>query len=536
MLEAIVSRESENAGYYWVVPSVGGGAVEAVDIHRLGTFAAGEKVTIIQIGSEYGIAKKAAGLPGVVEVPKAARDAVALKNPAQFFCAYLATKLGKIKRFYELGTVIGAESARVIVETKGVLKRLSVAPNIESVATDFMPQDLVVIKKSDNGDQIAGWWIGEEFFDRLILGEVTDLLIMLKDKTGAQIEGGSPSKVWVEYGHYDLEGELTGIPGAFMPFYHRKVFYTQDRGGLTAYDSFAQAPLLPNKFRITYQYNDDWLTKTFNAEGFNTDYEGGFGVYDNWATVFGEDGSLTLFPSISNVTFDSADFVGYRYFQLSVKPGPYLLHVYGDGSIGRILSVSTYAALSVGADGSWSILGSNLYPDAAYGVAISAFGKLKKAKPRYGLLGNFSQFKSSCSGSITTSWGIDGGGGARAFNTVPLSPVAELLLAHPLEAKAYTPSVTTPPSWADEESASTVTVLGAGSAAANGLYTFFPDEGYYLGENPYYAIGYSGGAWLIVSLETSTVLYTNAGGTAEELPKTGWQVVDGDAPAPTVEY
>lgn len=235
MLETYVSRESENAGYYWVVPSVGGGAVEAVDIHRLGTFTAGERVTIIQIGTEYGIAKKAANLPGVVEVPKTARDGLAIKEPAQFFCAYLGAQLGRFKRLYALGEVVAKAAALSVKILAGIEagKVVSASPSAGFVADDFSVGDKIPLQIVGSLYFACGWWeaiaaiLGLRVFNidfeqhnfiiphrRLNQSLCTyEDIYTVENPYGA----GNIGYEKTEQGIYDLAGTLGQI-GAFYPF------------------------------------------------------------------------------------------------------------------------------------------------------------------------------------------------------------------------------------------------------------------------------------------------------------------------------
>jgi hypothetical protein len=262
MLEAYVSRESESAGYYWVVPSVGGGAVEAVDIHRLGTFTAGERVTIIQIGTEYGIAKKAANLPGVVEVPKTARDGLAIKEPAQFFCAYLGAQLGRFKRLYALGEVVAKAAALSVKILAGIEagKVVSASPSAGFVADDFSVGDKIPLQIVGSLYFACGWWeataaiIGLRVFNidfewhcfTIPHRRLDQSLCTYEDIYTAENPYGSGNIGYekTEQGVYDLTGALGQI-GAFYPF------KSIDEGG----------PMIPNAINsFDIDDNSEWVT------------------------------------------------------------------------------------------------------------------------------------------------------------------------------------------------------------------------------------------------------------------------------------
>jgi len=239
MIEGYISRESDNPGYYRVVPSMGGGAVEAIDIHRVGNFVPGERVTIIQIGSEYGIAKASRMLPSVLEVPKAARDALAEQNPAQFFCAYLGAQLGRFKRIYVLAEILSLSGneieARIALgaEAGKVIKAL-VKGGQDLAASDFSAGDIVALfSGSDNLFYVCGWWSAAEIIKGLrvfILDpgrhdftiphrrqnqEMFSYTDILTEENPAGV--GNITYEKTERGFYDLTGSL-GEVGAFYPF------------------------------------------------------------------------------------------------------------------------------------------------------------------------------------------------------------------------------------------------------------------------------------------------------------------------------
>lgn len=228
MSDATVLRESANDGYYMVLPSIGKGEVEAIDMQRAG-FSAKAKATIIQIGSEYGIVSKLKGLTGVLAVPADSRKAVALKNPAQFALAYFATLLGNIKRAYAVAEVLSVGAKAMLLKYAGGIdngKQFYAAPMAGLKPSDFEAGEMAVISLLQVGKPaVCGWWsagfaaiAGLRVFN--IDLEQHSLYIPFRKNNGDPL---TPTEATYlpyqksEIGFYDMAGAM-GEVGVFYPF------------------------------------------------------------------------------------------------------------------------------------------------------------------------------------------------------------------------------------------------------------------------------------------------------------------------------
>lgn len=533
-IEAIVARESTNPGYYRVIPTIGGGVVEAIDIHRIG-FVPGEKVTIIQIGNQYGIAKKLAMLPSVLSVPDNAKMALATESPAQFFCAYLGAKAGKFKRYYEKGTVSQDGDGSLLVSTNRGSERLNVM-NVAGIrASDFLVGDDVVIRKGDNVTSVAGWWSADE--SEAETGGPTGRAVIkfiLKNKYGGTITDMPPTVAYIEYGRYVFIGDETGIPGTFEPFALReKATCEVVEGELTAK---LKDGSIPNQFRLTYSHGGEWLVKTFDVPALpiNATLDTAYLTLGSSSTVvFGTyEEPATSTPDFSAILKWNIGGIRIYFADGSILNPPFGMQ-WGYSTI-DLVAVS----VSIRVNGSWSVRGRvhHAAPTEIYGVSAGEFSCSAPASAKW--IGQYS-LKATATGRVRTE-GIlvEPTAYGTAFNlTTPISCDSSAGLAFELTTKEYAPSVTTAPPWAQSDSdlPESITVSGAGTAGANGVYILYPEFGVFVKDGFQYAVGF-GDAWIIADIENGIILYGNMGGSIDEVPKTGWQVVDGIEPAPTVEY
>jgi len=530
-IEAIVARESNNPGYYRVIPTIGNAAVDAIDIHRIG-FVPGEKVTVIQIGSQYGIAKKLAMLPSVLSVPDNAKMALATENPAQFFCAYLGAKAGKFKRYYEKGTVSQDGDGSLLVSTKRGSERLNVM-NVAGIrASDFLIGDDVVIMKGDNVNSVAGWWSADD--SEAETGGPTGKVIInfiLKNKNGGSITSAPPNVAYVEYGRYVFDGDETGIPGTFEPFALRENTACQVVDGelVATFEAFAY---IPNQFRLTYSHAGEWLVKTFDVPAIpiNTtlDY-----AYLTFGVIFGTyeliEASTPEFSAEAYLTYDG---VRIALTQPSILNGPFDLQ--WDYSGVQLEDV----ALSIRANGSWSVRGKvySTSPKEIFNTTSGEFSCSAPASEKW--VGQPSYFKSRATGRVRTSGNLVEYSWMRPLEydlTTNIDCDSYPSIVFKLTSKAYQPSVTTAPPWTQSDLPESITVSGAGTAGVNGVYALYREFGVYVKDGSQYAAGYESG-WIIADIENEILLYNNSGGSISDVPKSGWEALEGAEPAPTVEY
>lgn len=79
-----------------------------------------------------------------------------------------------------------------------------------------------------------------------------------------------------------------------------------------------------------------------------------------------------------------------------------------------------------------------------------------------------------------------------------------------------------------------IVAIGAGTTAANGQYNWSPDDFSWVGTVSGYFVTWNFDHWEITTGPGATELYRNTGGDSSNVPKSGWTVILGDAPAPTL--
>lgn len=525
MIDAIVSRKSSTDHRYLVIPGFGGGMVEAIDIHRIGNFAQGEKVNIIQVGDSFGIAKRASMLRSVLEVPDRARMGLAELEPAQFFCAYLGAQLGRFRRYYDVGVVTQEGDGHIRVKSNRQESEMAVLSFSGIRPSDFQLGDTVLIRISDSGSVVVGWWA---LSDQVPEGDYPRgsawLWFALRTKAGSAITGDAPASVYFEYGEYVYD-ENNKPTGEFTPFSARETIICEKIGGiLTAKITFIS---FPNEIRLTYFHDGDWLVKTFSIEALPISITSDAGLFrysgnEVWFESYeAKSFSMTDFSGIlpgMDTEYDLDDPHGYGvrviFDQSSILQGPD--ESYGYISVGlknAQITVQTTGSASIGASVDGSSGGVYLTTDGQFRVTISATGQAR--------------------GELRTIGTMYGE--ASYDHTTIISCSAEVWLTYDLTAKAYVPAITNKPPWIDGELPAAFVASSAGTIPANGAYAL--NSGMYLHSGGAYAVGYvPGEGWYLVSLGDFTVLYINTGGSETTLPKTGWQIVEGSEPAPTLEY
>lgn len=252
MLKCTVVAEHENAGYYYVVPEVGPGMVKAVDVLRIEP-AAGDLCAVAQIGDEYGLLPLGNNLPTVVGVPERARAGLAIKEPAQFFCVYLASKLGRFKRVYYLAEVVsvGTQSMTVAYKSGDLIQQVEsvkIRSGLGLAYGDFAPLDLVAVLSSSNRE-VVGWWDAADFWENLITG-IAQVEIQLRDSSGSAIS--SPVDFVAKYGRYEINPE-SPEKGTFYE-YDTEVTGTTDSDGIAYIGIKNNFVVLPNDLKIEYSY------------------------------------------------------------------------------------------------------------------------------------------------------------------------------------------------------------------------------------------------------------------------------------------
>jgi hypothetical protein len=414
MLEAYVSRESENAGYYWVVPSVGGGAVEAIDIQRSG-FAIGERVTIIQIGSEYGIAEKAANLPGVVEVPKTARDALAIESPAQFFCAYLGAQLGRFKRLYALGEVVAKAAALSVKILAGIEagKVVSASPSAGFVTDDFSVGDKIPLQIVGSLYFACGWWEAMEAIKGLRAFNTLDgslrFVIPHRKKNGDLVLFSDLASEDNPCGALNICGEKTEVGtflenGDFLPYVlvgeygpGNVTLYGEDEQFIISFFGEQTSPekkrfKMPNRVRFSYALPGESKSKAIldgikKIEILDSVYYSLYGDFfapeATTAKIFADGSALIRFFTVQD--FFSAlfqqpardqldrpqdfyfckigDFYGAALFSATLPPGSVVFEgepgdiILGSGGCSGEIDINTGVFSVSSAEGGWSIAG-----------------------------------------------------------------------------------------------------------------------------------------------------------------------------------
>jgi hypothetical protein len=287
--DATVLRESTNDGYYMVLPSIGKGEVEAIDMQRAG-FSAKAKATIIQIGSEYGIVSKLKGLTGVLAVPADSRVAVALKNPAQFALAYFATLLGNIKRAYAVAEVLSVGAKTMLLKYAGGIdngKQFYAAPMAGLKSSDFEAGEMAVISLLQvEKPAVCGWWsAGISPIDGLRIFNIDleqhSFYIPFRKNNGDPLT--YTDAMYLPYqkseiGFYDTAGAL-GEVGVFYPFKTKteqidgsfdaiNTFDPDDNDEWCALSSDFRSIRFGNEIKLTYEILGESRKRvTFSAMG-----------------------------------------------------------------------------------------------------------------------------------------------------------------------------------------------------------------------------------------------------------------------------
>lgn len=432
MLKCTVVAEHEDTGYYYVVPEIGVGTVKAVDVLRLEP-AAGDACIIVQIGEEYGLLPTGLNLPAVIGVPAQARDGLAIKEPAQFFCAYLGAQLGRFRRVYYKAEVLSVGTRSLTVKYKsgdliGKIESVGMKAGLGLAYGDFDAFEEVAVLASPLRE-VVGWWEAADFWANLITG-IAQVAIQLRNSAGAAIS--APINFVAKYGRYEINPESP----------EKGVFYEYDTEvlGTTASDGIAYVAtenefiLLPNDLKIEYSHGGVDYAAFFSMRG-------GVTTFTAVEMAAYPDGSFSLLVNgdgsdLNNAThpvFDTTLAAFGRMPAGSLSPAPL-----EDPIFFPPMSFSGSFNLDAGnwsASGGFSIVEDSGPSSGNY----SMNGKIKKLglniDEEPGPFAIYTYSSASATISVTTP---DGGGSYNAGNRQ-----ARILMACLMTAKPYIPEVVT---------------------------------------------------------------------------------------------
>jgi hypothetical protein len=161
--QATVIGETTGAdGYYDVVTS-NGSTVSAVSILRA-TMTAGQTVTVIQCGDEYGVIALDKGLRGALAVLSDARSTAESQGSASVALSSIGRWASLVQRIYVLGQVVSVGAASLVVDLlDGPFQGQRITTSVDTLlgiaASDFVAGDEIVLRAwPDAIPTVVGWW------------------------------------------------------------------------------------------------------------------------------------------------------------------------------------------------------------------------------------------------------------------------------------------------------------------------------------------------------------------------------------------
>lgn len=161
-VDAVVIGAGIEPGFYEVLPGgsescpVFSSTVQAA-VMRDEELSAGEKVDIIQIGSEFGIAKKVHQIKGCLQVPEESKNGIMSASPAMAAASYIGQLANNFVKPYSTGTVKAVSSSTLSVEYDDKTESLFLVPGLS--ISDFSVDDLVFVNKWEyNAPLVMGKW------------------------------------------------------------------------------------------------------------------------------------------------------------------------------------------------------------------------------------------------------------------------------------------------------------------------------------------------------------------------------------------